>query len=139
MLQITLAPLPPRRAPGGRDAGDLVTMVQQGEPSPAVIAQVDHYAVCSPSRCRFPGDRARKLKPEAIRRPIQQHVERQEAHESFRHEAVASWAEYQQTGGQRDTPLATRGRESQEDAEALARREYSSPRVQFRALTGAGP
>ncbi|NPD69793.1 ribbon-helix-helix protein, CopG family (plasmid) [Lichenicola cladoniae] len=33
-----------------------------------------------------------------MREAIQQYVEREEARESFRQEALASWAEYQETG-----------------------------------------
>jgi predicted transcriptional regulator len=33
-----------------------------------------------------------------MREAIQQYVEREEAHESFKQEAVASWAAYQETG-----------------------------------------
>ncbi len=33
-----------------------------------------------------------------MREAIQQYVEREEARESFRQEALASWADYQQTG-----------------------------------------
>jgi predicted transcriptional regulator len=50
------------------------------------------------SRVQHLAERRRRSAHWIMREAITQYVEREEARESFRREAMASWAEYQETG-----------------------------------------
>jgi predicted transcriptional regulator len=50
------------------------------------------------SRVQHLAERRRRSAHWIMREAITQYVEREEARESFRQEAMASWAEYQETG-----------------------------------------